>query len=412
MAMLPLLFVMMLLSGVLCAVFLAAYATMEQPRHALTWAACFAAGAAQWAVNLIAVAFSTTAPWTWSMAMLTGTGSLFLAVVGYRQRSGLPVHARLMTVLLALVMAGAVVTRLSWARLDLYLMLLPACATLMFPFVVHAMLVRPGPRSTGERVAIAITVLLNLFEAVLTVLAARIGAPPDPGALALYRVVLMAGLPTLYIAMGISGLFVLMADQTSALNRLARRDALTGLLNRRGFRDTVGERLAESRRGCIVIGDIDHFKRINDRFGHAAGDLALKRVARALAADAREDDVVGRIGGEEFALFLAGADIGSAGAFVERLRIAIAAIAFPEHADLCVTMSFGVAPCRVKRDDLDSMLDRADKALYRAKTAGRDRVVAAIGDRTARRTPAQLDAARTEADALAEQRLRAAGGAR
>lgn len=397
MAMLPLLIVMILLSALLSAVFVAAWATMGRPRHALTWSACFAMGAVQWIMNMISVLFGGTPPGGWIVAMLSGFGLVALAVAGYRQRSGLATATVPLVGLLAAMMAAATVFRVIWPHAGLYLILLPLSGMILLPFAVHAIAVRPGRRSIGEKVAMTAVTLLALFEVVIFVLALRVGPTVPSAEYTTYMATLLAGLPTLYIATGISGLFLLMADQTVALHGLARIDTLTGLLNRRGFRDAVEDSLMMPHAGCVVLGDIDHFKGINDRFGHAAGDLALKQVARALRLGARDGDVVARIGGEEFALFVPGALLERVQPFIERLRAAVANVGLPGHPGLGVTMSFGIAQCNDPGEGLDAVLSRADEALYRAKTAGRDRVVAAISERTMRRTAAQLEAARVRA---------------
>jgi diguanylate cyclase (GGDEF)-like protein len=397
MAMLPLLIVMILLSALLSIVFVAAWATMGRPRHALTWAACFALGTIQWIMNMTSVMLGGMPPGGWIVATLCGTGLIALAVIGYRQRGGLTPAVIPLAAFVGAMMAAATVFRILWPHVGLYLMLVPLTAMILLPFAIHAIAARPGRRSIGEKVAMTAIGLLAAFEAVIFVLALRIGPTVPSAAYDTYMATLLTGVPTLYIATGISGLFLLMADQTATLHGLARRDTLTGLLNRRGFRDSVEGLLTAPQAGCVVLGDIDHFKGINDRFGHAAGDLALKQVARALRLGARDGDVIGRIGGEEFALFVPGALLERVQPFIERLRAAVANVALPGHPGLGVTMSFGIAQCNDPAEGLDAVLGRADEALYRAKTAGRDRVMAAKGDRTARRTPAQLEAARMRA---------------
>ncbi|MDQ8756636.1 GGDEF domain-containing protein [Sphingosinicella sp. LHD-64] len=397
MAMLPLLIVMILLSALLSAVFVAAWATMGRPRHALTWSACFALGTVQWILNMISVMFDASPPGAWIIATLCGSGLIALAVIGYRQRSGLSPETGPLAAFVGVEMAAAAVFRVFWPHAGFYLMLVPLSGLVLLPFAIHAIAVRPGLRSMGEKVAMATIGLLILFEIVIFLLALRVGATvPDP-AYDIYMATLLTGLPTLYIATGISGLFLLMADQTVVLQGLARRDTLTGLLNRRGFRDAVERLLTSPGAGCVVLGDIDHFKGINDRFGHAAGDLALKQVGRALRLGARDDDVVARIGGEEFALFVPGSSLERVQPFIERLRAAVANVALPGHPGLGVTMSFGIAQCGGSIEGLDAVMSRADEALYRAKTAGRDRVMSAMGERTARRTASELEAARQRA---------------
>src|SRR3954452_17624049 len=166
------------------------------------------------------------------------------------------------------------------------------------------------------------------------------------------------------------------------VERQALVDSLTGLANRRSFEDTLRGELARAARFadsvCVVFADLDDFKQVNDRYGHAAGDEVLKAFAGALRKTARESDVAGRWGGEEFALVLPGTDAAGGARLAERARAAIEArqVEMP-NGDLCsVTASFGVAAFPEYRE-LDDLLAAADTALYEAKDAGKNRVVIA-----------------------------------
>ncbi len=152
-------------------------------------------------------------------------------------------------------------------------------------------------------------------------------------------------------------------------------DALTGLLNRRGlFRafDVEAERARRYGHAMgLILFDLDHFKQINDRFGHACGDRVLRRVAEEIRRTLRPTDILGRWGGEEFLLLLPEVELGSAVDVAERLRYLISGLA-SEAGPL--TASFGVAAFS-QTDNLGTLVRRADQALYEAKAAGRNRVV-------------------------------------
>ncbi|MGX6447756.1 GGDEF domain-containing protein [Patulibacter sp. S7RM1-6] len=171
-----------------------------------------------------------------------------------------------------------------------------------------------------------------------------------------------------------------LADDTRArvraLRELAATDPLTGLANRRTFDAGLGGVLDAARRTgglvSIVMVDLDHFKAFNDAFGHAAGDRALEGTARALEGDARHDDIVARLGGEEFALVLSGADERDAISRAERVRARLADVRVP-GAVRRVTASFGIATFDGVESD-EELVRRADASLYRAKGAGRDRI--------------------------------------
>lgn len=166
---------------------------------------------------------------------------------------------------------------------------------------------------------------------------------------------------------------------TAEIKRAAARDALTGLFNRGAFEAEVRRRLADAsgRPFALVFFDIDHFKSINDRFGHAAGDEGLRLCADILRRYLRSGDVVARIGGEEFAAVLAETDIGGAYEIADRIRNDVAAteVRSGRHV-FSMTLSAGVSQSGMGPQDYDGLMRAADDGLYRAKAGGRDRVEA------------------------------------
>jgi diguanylate cyclase (GGDEF)-like protein len=170
------------------------------------------------------------------------------------------------------------------------------------------------------------------------------------------------------------------AELNRELRHAATHDGLTTLLNRSAFTQIVAERLdeidrAEGGRGALLLIDADFFKLINDHWGHAAGDEALRRIASLLAGVTRTGDVLGRLGGEEFGLFLPGAGLLSAEATAERLRAVVAAaeMATPNGEPITLTVSVGGAFFR-NSISYETLFQRADRQLYRAKANGRNRV--------------------------------------
>lgn len=163
------------------------------------------------------------------------------------------------------------------------------------------------------------------------------------------------------------------------LRRLADVDVLTGVATRRAFMETTQRviTLASERHPCAVIAlDIDHFKVINDRYGHQAGDKILTAVGEELRRECRAPDIVGRLGGEEFAILLAHTPLDAAARVAERVRqrLLTAVVSITEATRVTVTASFGVAAF-TPDDTYEKLLGRADAGLYRAKRGGRDRVV-------------------------------------
>ncbi len=160
----------------------------------------------------------------------------------------------------------------------------------------------------------------------------------------------------------------------------AERDYLTGLANRRRFRTALAHELERWRRYnvpcALLLVDIDYLKRINDEFGHAGGDLCISRVAHALAECSRDNDTAARLGGEEFALLLAGATVEQAYVVAERLRQSVAATPVEQVGN--VTISIGVAACPAHADTERKLYVASDDALYQAKHDGRNRTAVAI----------------------------------
>jgi diguanylate cyclase (GGDEF)-like protein/PAS domain S-box-containing protein len=171
-------------------------------------------------------------------------------------------------------------------------------------------------------------------------------------------------------------------DLVSELNHLASHDALTGLLNRGSAMGAAEATLLTGGLAThdfgVVVMDLDHFKSVNDTYGHLVGDEVLTALGRVLRSVARSSDIVGRLGGEEFIAFLPGADLHNAAAFAERVRFAIERARVTAGAGLIIsaTISAGVAAIPGCADGLQEAIRVADDRLYMAKRGGRNRVVA------------------------------------
>jgi diguanylate cyclase (GGDEF)-like protein len=163
------------------------------------------------------------------------------------------------------------------------------------------------------------------------------------------------------------------------VQRLAITDGLTGTHNRHHFFELAERELNRARRfgqpvSAIML-DVDHFKQVNDTYGHAVGDQVLRVVAERCGESIRDIDILGRYGGEEFAIILPGTDLSGTPTMAERLRRSIADAPIPtDKGDLTVTISLGVASSAQDDEDAAALLNRADVAMYEAKQAGRNRV--------------------------------------
>jgi diguanylate cyclase (GGDEF)-like protein len=211
--------------------------------------------------------------------------------------------------------------------------------------------------------------------------------PSDPIILASWLWLLFVDLPMPVLAI----LLVWSREERdrllSELSNLSVTDQLTGALNRHGFLDRAATSIAQGQRAgapsSIVMLDIDHFKAINDGYGHGAGDDVLRGLAAMLSADRRGGDLLGRLGGEEFALFLFASNEQAAVAVAERLCAAVRrGVPHPGGSNQTVTVSGGVATVPTGYEPqiaLSLALTAADEALYIAKRGGRDRIVAHRG---------------------------------
>jgi diguanylate cyclase (GGDEF)-like protein len=182
----------------------------------------------------------------------------------------------------------------------------------------------------------------------------------------------------LNVAAGLIMIVILMRDMLTEVTEQSRTDQLSGLLNRRGFEDHAERALASrntlSAVFSLVICDLDYFKRINDTYGHDAGDRVIQVFGDILRHLGSKDAIIGRVGGEEFAIFLRGSNLNAARALSERIRTTLTQSSLSGlPPDMRFTASFGVAEIAVG-ESLADTLRRADAALYAAKRNGRDQV--------------------------------------
>ncbi len=201
----------------------------------------------------------------------------------------------------------------------------------------------------------------------------------DPSNLALAT----ASLAIAHLLVTVAATFALLAvevrNMEQELRGQARRDALTGLPNRWAVAERFEQEVARAARQRIPFGllllDIDHFKRINDQHGHLAGDAMLRCIAATLAASKRSEDLLARVGGEEFLLLCVGADAASAQALGDRLRTEVQAFGFDfEGQRLSLTISGGFALCPDDGVDWETLYGTADQRLYLAKHRGRNQI--------------------------------------
>lgn len=373
---------LILSATMLTGVMLIAWHSFGRPRHALLWAAAFAVATVEWTINLacriIHIPIDATL-----YATIAGLGCLSNALIaaGFVQRSR-PRASRTPLLLAAaaatLLIAGASTLVPHDGVRDATGLLFGGAM-----MAVSAAHVGRGFRTASmpERSVTLMLMLFALLDGAMGIIALRQGIAGQGEAFALFRTILVLFYPPAFVGVGLFAVLLVAADLAETMRTLATSDMLTGVYNRRGFEDAAERAIRNGHRQrqplSVVVADIDDFKAINDRYGHGVGDRALRHFASRVERLIRRGDLIGRIGGEEFALLLVNTRPQHAIEVVERIRRDISAMPVNGPDRIVMTASFGVTGLRPCDLSLASLLTRADRALYRSKLDGRDRVTSA-----------------------------------
>lgn len=307
------------------------------------------------------------AGWVLAVSLEVAAYCIFFGLARW-QRVLLPISALALAIMLAAGSAGLPVV---------YLTALVAGVVALFAAAMAWILLRPSRRASPLQRIIGVNDAV--FALSVACWAASCLGSDMPGQRAAQEYAYLAG----YLLMIVNGFgFLLLCKEKddAEMARLASTDSLTGLPNRHAFleRAELARQSALRQRQPLALAmlDIDHFKQINDRFGHASGDEALTVFARTVRESLRAHETVGRLGGEEFAIVLPGTDLGGALQAAERLRVAVrGATVITSGTPYAMTVSVGVVVVDA-HETLGMALARADHALYAAKSGGRDRVEA------------------------------------
>lgn len=369
---------MMLASATLSIIFFIAWKTMGRKAYALSWSVAFLAATVHWFLNLLAPSFPSPEVY-WLTMSAFAIVVITLVIRGHCQRtqcSFLPDNLW--------PYAGAVYAVIVWTtvvepHVGIRTALLPlaACVTLLLSALMTVRF-RNVTRPAEWAAAISM-VLFAVSRAVAAVMALMQGATGDAAYQAMFVQFNFTTLPAGYMATGMFVVFMLASDISIDMKEIAIRDQLTGLLNRRGLGEQGARAYANSRRTgrpvSVVMTDIDRFKTINDDFGHACGDDALVHFSRLLIEGRRAEDILARVGGEEFALIMPGTNLEYAIEVANKLRAKVEADEMiVGDTTLRMTASFGAATISEKDTCLSDTIVRADRALYRSKRAGRNQV--------------------------------------
>ncbi len=364
-----------------------AWASFGRPRHALSWSIAYALYGLE--LVLMATISSVAEPGRsvlWSLALLAILIAAALLAVGARQRAGLPDWRRRFAAMIGAMFGATLLVRLIPAALPFTSLASSLFTLIMLQIVIAAIRPRGRRPDAAEWALIGTLAAFSLYE--IAFIAVRLASclhPENAGLRAAYTNIYLIGLVPVFVANGIAGVLLLASDLAVRLRAQASHDPLTGILNRRGFHEAALRAVANGRRQrqaiAVAIADIDHFKAINDRFGHTMGDRTLHYICTRLSSGLRVEDLVGRVGGEEFALLLVNSTAEQAAQAMERIRIEVAAGFAEDGAPVPVTISFGVASVLIGTGNAETAMaeafDEADRALYRSKLGGRNRTTLA-----------------------------------
>ncbi len=359
-------------------VFYMSWKTLGEKPWALRWALAFASLTVYWCVHLSAGRFPNFETY-WLVANAFALATLTLALRGHCQRSQCSFLPKNLWPVTLVVYSAIVWTTLVSRNTGLSAAIFPLTSAVSL-LLASLMVVRHRRHTRPAEWASAAS--MTLFAvAQLPTAAFLYGLGPDPDVVLaqMFSHPSMLLRPAGLVGMGMFVIFMLASDLYEDMREIAVRDGLTGLYNRRGFGEQAAVAYANARRSrsdvSVIAADIDHFKSVNDEFGHAIGDRALQHFADMLRVDRRVEDIVARIGGEEFVLVLPRTGIREAIAVADRLCVSMASSPLVcGGQQIVMTASFGVAAISDKDTCLTDVIIKADRALYRSKRAGRNRV--------------------------------------
>ncbi len=377
---------MLVISLILSGAMAIAWVSLGRRSHALSWSIAYLCYGFETLAQVLQAVRPSVASLIGPIELLFVLTPSVLVAIGARQRAGLPTRWRLFAAAMALAFVVGDLPDLFPGRFGWTSTTSGLFTIAMLMIAVSAILPRDRRAEPAEWAAVGTIAAFVLFELLLICadLASQV-APDRPEQRGLFIYIYLVGLTPIFVANGIGAILLLASDLAAQLRALAANDPLTGVLNRRGFHEAALRAVANSRRQrqsiAVAIADIDHFKSINDRYGHTAGDRTLHFICERLTQGLRSGDLVGRIGGEEFALLLVNSSAEQAAEAMDRIRAGIAVGYSEDGAPVPVTVSFGVATVTQGNLSPEQMLaealDRADRALYASKVEGRNRTTVA-----------------------------------
>jgi diguanylate cyclase (GGDEF)-like protein len=359
-------------------IFYMAWKILGEKPWALRWALAFVASTIYWLVHLFSVHFYSYETY-WLTANAFGFAMITLALRGHCERSNCQYLPDNLWPVSILLFTAVMWTTLVTPNAGLSAAILPIVSAFSL-LLSAAMIIRHRKQTRIAEWAAAISmVIFALGQIPAAAFAYGLGPDSDVVVQLMFSHPSMLLVPAGYIGMAMFVIFMLASDLYEDMKEIAVRDQLTGLFNRRGFGEQGAMAYANARRSgqvvSVIAADIDHFKSVNDEFGHSIGDEALRHFAILLSDNRRVEDIVARIGGEEFVLVLPGTEIREATAIADELCIRMATSPMvTEGRQIVMTSSFGVASISKQDSCITDVVIKADRALYRSKRAGRNRV--------------------------------------
>ncbi|WP_395373691.1 diguanylate cyclase [Marinicella sp. W31] len=370
-----------LINIMMSVIFWLTWKTIERKPHTLLWSLLFAVAAINGALNAINQLFPNRDIY-WVIVNAISLLAQWLAWSGFRMRAGRSPYDWRMLGLFITAELLVIWFTLMQPHMGLRMVMIPYVGFLVMLACAWEIYNNGRKTRPAEIGAMILFSIYGLVQAAAGTAALMQGAEPQQIYLNWYSHINFLLMPAAFTGLGLFTVLILVDDLGSRMRHQAITDQLTGLLNRRGFYDKAHDLQAQAQEHNLPIGviiaDIDHFKNVNDNFGHQIGDQALQSFAELVTNSCDPNDVIGRIGGEEFAFLLYSQDLNTTQATAEQIRTTLQQTRIHNSdQNIGITASFGIAELAPGGSIIDA-LKMADHALYRAKTQGRNRVEATV----------------------------------
>lgn len=353
--------------------------TMGKQKYALMFSLSFLASTALWANTLFKSLFLSHNLY-WMMGCTLSMLSVVLGTWGHCLRTKTPIPISALLSLgglgIALTFYFTYIDPFIGMQMSLYLFV-----DVIFLLITSVVIIRHRKKSRPAEIGASV---MHFVFAISLFIAASIalsqGRTMDVELIKLYAMVNFTALPAAYVGMSVFVIYMLASGLAEEMKLLAMTDSLTQSLNRRGFyvhaKQQILELQKQQQHVCLIYWDIDKFKAINDQYGHAGGDQVLISICQMIRQHIKKDDLLARMGGEEFVILIGRTGYDDAKNVAERLRSMIndTPILFGE-LHINITASFGVVELGSQNISVEQAINLADNALYKAKSSGRNNVV-------------------------------------